>query len=363
MLVTIAGLRHGSSRSGPMSKREHKYDVPMTSLVLIEYLFFSRPTHSSSAKRKCELGDSGLIIDHGGLALEYGVSGAHHGPFNVDRNKPCLCRLESQVGCFCVPVSLSALDTAGSGLVVSAGQVENMNAVVAGMARFDEQSVCRQCFVYRSKGSGGMQGVTDLSKPPGEGGCRPLPRGPDPGKTFVPRVCPLEDVPNVDKIEALRTIFSRAMRVIVAGGKCHPVVEKYIRINAKKTFKSIDALRREYQEKDETFLVAQDPANDRVVGMVAVRRYGKNSHGQSAQIKHMCVEETYRRHGVGSMLLTQAIAFCQNESRYAQVLLDTLEPMLAARALYARHGFKEVGGKTVGEGTKAFTLVTYRLDL
>ena len=73
------------------------------------------------------------------------------------------------------------------------------------------------------------------------------------------------------------------------------------------------------------------------VGVVGVRRFDADS----CELKRMYVRPACRRTGLGRMLAEAAIA-AGRELGYRRILLDTIEEMRAANALYEALGFVEI---------------------
>jgi ribosomal protein S18 acetylase RimI-like enzyme len=76
-------------------------------------------------------------------------------------------------------------------------------------------------------------------------------------------------------------------------------------------------------------------------GCVALRRIDDTDHTNAAEMKRLYVRKSYRRFGLGRWL-TEAILDRARFAGYDCVLLDTLDDMEAARALYEDLGFEEI---------------------
>jgi len=74
-----------------------------------------------------------------------------------------------------------------------------------------------------------------------------------------------------------------------------------------------------------------------VVGVVGVSRFDDTS----CELKRMYVQSAGRRTGLGRRLAEAAIGAAR-ELGYRQMLLDTVEEMRAANALYASLGFRQI---------------------
>jgi carbonic anhydrase len=73
------------------------------------------------------------------------------------------------------------------------------------------------------------------------------------------------------------------------------------------------------------------------IGCVALRRFD----AESGELKRLYVQPDHRGHGVARALSTAAID-AAHAIGYRRVVLDTLDRMTAARALYAAAGFREI---------------------
>lgn len=80
-----------------------------------------------------------------------------------------------------------------------------------------------------------------------------------------------------------------------------------------------------------------------LVGMVGVQRTGDNC----AEIRRLRVHERHRRRGVGTRLMEQALAFCQDH-RYLKVVLDVRTERAPAIAMFEKFGFKLSGTREMG---------------
>jgi GNAT superfamily N-acetyltransferase len=83
-------------------------------------------------------------------------------------------------------------------------------------------------------------------------------------------------------------------------------------------------------------------AASRRTGSVAVQHVSNPPHW--AQLRWFLVEKHARREGLGSRLLTTAIAFCK-KARYEGVFLWTVNDLIAARNIYQKFGFTLVREK------------------
>lgn len=84
-----------------------------------------------------------------------------------------------------------------------------------------------------------------------------------------------------------------------------------------------------------------------VIGMVGVQK----TSDDEAEIRRLRVHADYRRRGVGTRLMEQALSFCRQQS-YLKVILELHIERGPAIALFRRFGFRlnrmrEVGGRTM----------------
>lgn len=78
-----------------------------------------------------------------------------------------------------------------------------------------------------------------------------------------------------------------------------------------------------------------------VAGCCALRPLDAADYPNAAEMKRLYVRKAFRRFGLGR-LLAEAIMDSARQLGYASVLLDTLDDMESARALYAELGFEEI---------------------
>lgn len=81
--------------------------------------------------------------------------------------------------------------------------------------------------------------------------------------------------------------------------------------------------------------------NDSVAGCCALRPLDSSDYTNAAEMKRLYVRPEYRGLGIGR-LLTEGILEAAQRAAYSCVLLDTLDDMEAARALYEDLGFAEI---------------------
>lgn len=95
----------------------------------------------------------------------------------------------------------------------------------------------------------------------------------------------------------------------------------------------------EYAEPRGALLLAW--LNGRVAGCCALRPLDSSDHTNAAEMKRLFVRPEFRGLGLGR-LLTEGILDAARKAGYSCVLLDTLDDMESARALYEDLGFEEI---------------------
>jgi putative acetyltransferase len=78
-----------------------------------------------------------------------------------------------------------------------------------------------------------------------------------------------------------------------------------------------------------------------VAGCVALRPLDNADYPNAAEMKRLYVRKAFRGFGLGRQL-TEAVLDAARQAGYASVLLDTLDDMEAARALYEDLGFEAI---------------------
>jgi putative acetyltransferase len=81
--------------------------------------------------------------------------------------------------------------------------------------------------------------------------------------------------------------------------------------------------------------------NGSVAGSCALRPLDTSDYTNAAEMKRLYVRQAFRGLGLGRQL-TEAILDAAKRSGYSCVLLDTLDDMESARALYEDLGFEEI---------------------
>jgi|APFre7841882724_1041349.scaffolds.fasta_scaffold03214_3 ribosomal protein S18 acetylase RimI-like enzyme len=90
-----------------------------------------------------------------------------------------------------------------------------------------------------------------------------------------------------------------------------------------------------YARPDGRLFLAMDGIE--AAGCIALRRFDADA----GEVKRLYVRPAWRGRGLGERL-AQAVVDAAREIGYRRLLLDTLDHMQAARALYARAGFREI---------------------
>jgi putative acetyltransferase len=78
-----------------------------------------------------------------------------------------------------------------------------------------------------------------------------------------------------------------------------------------------------------------------VAGCCALRPLDAADYPNAAEMKRLYVRKAFRGLGLGRQL-AEAMLDAAREAGYSSVLLDTLDEMEAARALYQELGFEEI---------------------
>ncbi|WP_370654647.1 GNAT family N-acetyltransferase [Rhodoferax sp.] len=81
--------------------------------------------------------------------------------------------------------------------------------------------------------------------------------------------------------------------------------------------------------------------DDELAGCCALRPLDATDYPNACEMKRLYVRKRFRRSGVGRQLV-EAILDCARLAGYACVLLDTLDEMESARALYQDLGFQDI---------------------
>lgn len=82
-------------------------------------------------------------------------------------------------------------------------------------------------------------------------------------------------------------------------------------------------------------------ADEALAGCGALRPLADVDHANACEMKRLFVRRAFRRFGLGRVL-AQALIDHAGAEGYSAMLLDTLDEMESARALYANLGFQEV---------------------
>jgi ribosomal protein S18 acetylase RimI-like enzyme len=107
-----------------------------------------------------------------------------------------------------------------------------------------------------------------------------------------------------------------------------------------------------HDEGGSAFWIAR--LGDDVIGMAGVQRTSENS----AEIRRLRVRKQFRRCGVGTRLMEQALAFCQRHV-YLKIVLDVRIERGPAIALFEKFGFRHCRTRDI-DGRK---MLDFLLDL
>ncbi|MFT4241427.1 MAG: GNAT family N-acetyltransferase [Acidovorax sp.] len=99
------------------------------------------------------------------------------------------------------------------------------------------------------------------------------------------------------------------------------------------------ALPGDYAEPRGALLLAE--VEGAIAGCCALRPLDNADYPNAAEMKRLYVRRAFRGFGLGREL-AEAILDCARQAGYACVLLDTLDDMESARALYTDLGFEEI---------------------
>jgi ribosomal protein S18 acetylase RimI-like enzyme len=103
----------------------------------------------------------------------------------------------------------------------------------------------------------------------------------------------------------------------------------------------IDDIEQAYlSSPDDHFWIAE--TNGEVVGMIGVQHHEEGN----GEIRRLRVAEAHRRKGIGSMLVEQALKFCQQKG-YLKITLDTFVEREAAIKLFEKFRFRHSRTKNV----------------
>ncbi len=80
--------------------------------------------------------------------------------------------------------------------------------------------------------------------------------------------------------------------------------------------------------------------DDAVAGCCAIRPLDESDYANACEMKRLYIRKAFRGFGLGRQLAEAALDAARRAG-YARVLLDTLDDMEAARALYEELGFDE----------------------
>ena len=139
---------------------------------------------------------------------------------------------------------------------------------------------------------------------------------------------PVLDIPNTpEELDALRQLFQEY------------AAQLGVDLCFQNFAQELRELPGEYAAPRGALLVAR--VGDTLAGCCALRPLDTTDYPNAAEMKRLFVRPAYRGLGLGR-LLAEGILDAARQSGYDCVLLDTLDDMEAARALYEELGFEEV---------------------
>lgn len=89
-----------------------------------------------------------------------------------------------------------------------------------------------------------------------------------------------------------------------------------------------------YKQKGSNFYVALE--KDRIVGCIGIKKEDPNC----ALLRRFFVNPAYRRKGIGTVLLKEALSFCKKNG-YREIVFRATSKMKEALKLLKKHGFLE----------------------
>lgn len=95
----------------------------------------------------------------------------------------------------------------------------------------------------------------------------------------------------------------------------------------------------DYGQPDGALLLAL--VNGKPAGCCALRPLRNDAYPQAAEMKRLYVRSAFRGKGIGKKLVSRILTMAKTKGYHA-VLLDTLQSMEEARALYQKVGFVEI---------------------
>ncbi|MBI9035691.1 MAG: GNAT family N-acetyltransferase [Bacteroidales bacterium] len=99
----------------------------------------------------------------------------------------------------------------------------------------------------------------------------------------------------------------------------------------------LEIVHKQYTKPEGALILIQHPDSNHAIGCVGIRKFDDGV----AELKRMYIQPQFRGKGLASKLLSMAIDLC-NELNYCKILLDTLDTMKPAIALYKKHGFTDI---------------------
>lgn len=143
----------------------------------------------------------------------------------------------------------------------------------------------------------------------------------------------LECTPENFDIEDVTITLAKEMDFPAARELFHQgLVEGQVRNND--TGADIENIRAAYFDDDGASAFWFAKIGDRVIGMIGVQQTGEGA----AEVRRLRVQDQYRRRGVGTLLMKQALSFCQRQG-YLKVILDVRIERGPAISMFEKFGF------------------------
>ena len=132
---------------------------------------------------------------------------------------------------------------------------------------------------------------------------------------------------SAEDIESTRVIFSEYASTLT------------VDLDFQNFQQELDGLPGDYAAPRGALLLAR--VDGALAGCCALRPMDSSDYPNAAEMKRLFVRKAFRGFGLGRQL-TEAILDEARRAGYSTVLLDTLDEMEAARALYEELGFEEI---------------------
>lgn len=111
------------------------------------------------------------------------------------------------------------------------------------------------------------------------------------------------------------------------------------------TFRRIEKLHETYNQEGSVYLVVRDSATGGALGGAGLGPLAGLSVSEGiGEIRELVLEPTYRRRGIGGLILTNCLEKAR-ELGYRRLYLETTPQMEMAQKLFKRFGFRPVTGR------------------